>query len=65
MNWDQISGKWKELKGRARETWGEITDDEWDKVEGRREQMVGLVQSKYGKAKADAEAEVDSWTRGL
>jgi uncharacterized protein YjbJ (UPF0337 family) len=65
MNWDMISGQWKQMRGRARETWGDITDDEWDRVAGQRDQMVGLIQSKYGKAKSDAEAEVDSWTSGL
>lgn len=65
MNWDTISGKWKQLRGRGREAWGDITDDEWDRVAGQRDQMVGLIQSKYGKAKSEAEAEVDSWTRGL
>lgn len=65
MNWDQIEGKWKQLKGQAREKWGDITDDEFDRVAGKRDQMVGLVQEKYGRAKADAEREVDDWFRRL
>lgn len=65
MNWDQIEGKWKEYKGRAREVWGDLTDDEFDKVAGKRDRMVGLVQQKYGKAKDVAEKEVDSWTTML
>jgi uncharacterized protein YjbJ (UPF0337 family) len=65
MNWDQIEGKWKQLKGQAQEKWGDLTDDDLDRVAGKRDQMVGLVQEKYGKAKADAEREVDDWFRGL
>ena len=61
MNWDMIEGKWKQYKGKAKEAWGDMTDDELDRVAGKRDQMVGLVQEKYGKAKADAEKEVDSW----
>ena len=61
MNWDQIKGKWTQLKGKAREEWGELTDDELDKAHGEREQLVGLVQEKYGKARAEAEEEVDRW----
>ena len=61
MNTDQIAGKWKELKGMAKEKWGEITDDEWDRAEGKRDQVVGLIQQKYGRAKADAEREVDEF----
>jgi uncharacterized protein YjbJ (UPF0337 family) len=63
MNTDQIAGKWKELKGKAREKWGDITDDEWDRIEGKREQIVGLVQQKYGRAREDVEREVDEWMR--
>lgn len=61
MNWDQIEGKWKQVKGSAQEKWGDITGDDWDKIEGRREQIVGLVQERYGKAKTEAEKEVDDW----
>jgi hypothetical protein len=37
MNWDQIEGKWKQLKGAGRERWGKLTDDDWEKVAGKRE----------------------------
>ncbi|MCB2116994.1 MAG: CsbD family protein [Rhodobacteraceae bacterium] len=65
MNWDQIAGNWKQLKGKAQAKWGDITDDEWHSVEGRREQLVGLVQEKYGHAKEAAEREVDDWMNGV
>jgi uncharacterized protein YjbJ (UPF0337 family) len=61
MNWDRIEGTWKQYKGKALETWGDLTDDEFDRVAGKRDQMIGLVQQKYGKAKDEAEREVDSW----
>ncbi|GGE23506.1 Uncharacterized conserved protein YjbJ, UPF0337 family [Gemmobacter megaterium] len=63
MNWDQISGRWTEFKGKAREMWGDITDDEWDRVAGKRDQMVGLLQKKYGDSKEDAERKVDDWAK--
>lgn len=61
MNWDQVEGNWKQLKGKAQAKWGDITDQEWHSAEGRREQIVGLVQKKYGHAKEVAEREVDDW----
>lgn len=61
MNWDQIEGKWTELKGKAKAKWGDLTDDDLDRVEGKRDQMIGLVQQRYGKAKEEAEKEVDDW----
>ena len=65
MNWDQVEGNWKQLKGKAQAKWGDITDDEWHKAEGRREELVGLVQAKYGHAKNEAEREVDDWLRNV
>jgi uncharacterized protein YjbJ (UPF0337 family) len=61
MNWDQISGQWKQYKGRAKEKWGKLTDDEIDVIEGKRDQLVGKVQERYGIARDQAEKEVDQW----
>lgn len=58
MNWDQIEGKWKQLKGSAQTKWGELTDDELDQIEGNREQLVGKIQERYGIAKEEAEKQV-------
>jgi uncharacterized protein YjbJ (UPF0337 family) len=63
MNWDQVEGNWKQLRGKAQAKWGDITDDEWDQAEGRRKELVGLVQEKYGKARDEAEREVDDWLK--
>jgi hypothetical protein len=41
MSWDRIKGNWKQFKGRARQQWGKLTDDELDQIEGRREELVG------------------------
>ncbi|BAQ67547.1 CsbD family protein [Rhodovulum sulfidophilum] len=61
MNTDIFQGKWKQIKGRAREAWGALTDDDLDKAEGDREQLVGVIQERYGKAREDAEREVDEF----
>ena len=63
MNWDQIQGKWTEMKGFAKQKWGEITDDEWDQLAGRRDRLAGLVQQKYGKAKEEVENEIRDFER--
>lgn len=65
MNWDQIEGNWKQFKGKAMEAWGEFTEDELTEARGEREQLIGLVQEKYGKARAEAEREVDHWQANL
>lgn len=61
MNWDRIEGNWKQIKGKALEQWGKLTDDELDRIAGRREQLVGLIQERYGMAKDEAEKQFDAW----
>jgi uncharacterized protein YjbJ (UPF0337 family) len=58
MNWDQIQGKWKQVKGQAQQKWGDLTSDDLDVVDGKREELVGKVQERYGIAKAEAEKQV-------
>lgn len=65
MNWDQVQGNWKQFTGKARETWGQLTDDEVDEAAGNREQLVGKIQERYGVAREDAERQVDDWARQL
>ena len=64
MNWDQIKGKWHEIKGSLRAKWADLTDDEIEEMDGNREKMVGKIQQKYGVAKEEAEKQIDEWTRG-
>lgn len=61
MNWDRIEGEWKQLKGRVKEQWGELTDDELDQIAGRQEQLVGRIQKHYGIARDEAEKRVRDW----
>jgi uncharacterized protein YjbJ (UPF0337 family) len=61
MNWDRIEGNWKNLTGKVKEQWGNLTDDDLQAVEGRRDQLEGKLQERYGYAKDKAKTEVDSW----
>jgi uncharacterized protein YjbJ (UPF0337 family) len=63
MNSDQLDGKWKQMKGKVKERWGKLTDDDIDVINGRNEQLVGKVQEKYGIAKEEAQRQVDDWMR--
>lgn len=51
MNRDIIEGHWNEFKGRIRERWGKLTDDDLDVIDGQEEQLIGLLQQRYGLAK--------------
>jgi uncharacterized protein YjbJ (UPF0337 family) len=58
MNWDRIEGNWKQLRGKVREQWGQLTDDELDKIGGRRDQLAGQLQKSYGLAQDEAEKQI-------
>jgi uncharacterized protein YjbJ (UPF0337 family) len=58
MAWDYIAGKWKEMKGRVRERWGKLTDDDLDVIAGKRDQLVGMLQQRYGLAQDEIERQV-------
>jgi len=58
MNMDQIEGEWKVLAGKAKEKWGQLTDDEIAATNGRVEQLEGLLQKKLGLAKDVAKREI-------
>lgn len=65
MNWDTIQGDWKQFRGKVREQWGDLTDDELDRIEGRRDQLLGAVQKRYGIAREEAERQVRSFENTL
>ena len=61
MNSDTLKGQWKQLKGAAKERWGQLTDDELDVIEGQRDKLVGKIQERYGYSRDHAEREVDDF----
>ena len=61
MNWDQIKGDWKQFRGRIKQQWGELTDDDLDVIDGVRDELVGKLQSRYGYAKERAEREINTF----
>jgi len=63
MNQDTLKGQWLQLKGKAREQWGKLTDDDMDQIQGQAEQLVGRVQERYGVARDEAQRQVDGWLR--
>src|SRR5689334_2327013 len=58
MDWERIAGNWKEFKGRLRQRWGELTDDEWNVIAGHREQLIGQIQQRYSITAEEAERQV-------
>lgn len=51
MNSDVIKGKWKQLTGKIKERWGDLTDDDLQAADGHAEYLVGKLQERYGWSK--------------
>jgi uncharacterized protein YjbJ (UPF0337 family) len=58
MNNDQIEGNWKQAKGKIKEQWGKLTDDDLDVIAGKRDQLLGRIQERHGIAKDEADKQV-------
>jgi uncharacterized protein YjbJ (UPF0337 family) len=65
MTWDVVKGKWKELKGEARQQWGKLTDDDWQQVAGEKDKLVGKLQQRYGWSREEAERNADDYFANL
>jgi len=63
MNWDRVEGNWKQLKRKAREKWGKLTDSDFEQIAGRKEQLIGRIQERYGITKEEAQKQADEWVR--
>ncbi|HKS56919.1 MAG TPA: CsbD family protein [Steroidobacteraceae bacterium] len=55
MNEDIAKGNFKQLKGKIKQQWGKLTDDEIDQMEGNAEILTGKLQERYGLNREDAE----------
>src|SRR4029450_13407088 len=65
MDWNRVEGNWKQMKGKVKEKWGNLTDDDLDRVAGQRDQLEGIIQERYGIAKDQARKDVDDWFKTL
>lgn len=52
---EELSGTWNDIKGRVKQEWGNISDDELKQAEGNMDRLVGLIQKKTGEARTEIE----------
>ena len=53
MNRDNLQGKWRQVRGRVKQQWGRLTDDELDQIAGSYDVLVGKIQEKYGESREE------------
>jgi uncharacterized protein YjbJ (UPF0337 family) len=63
MNWDQIEVNWTLFKGKVRDNWVKLTDEDITRIAGRRSELAGRLRARYGFAKAEAEREIEAWMK--
>jgi len=61
MNKDRIEGNWKQLKGKVKQQWGKLTDDDLEEIEGNYEMLSGRLQEAYGISRDEAEKRIKEW----
>jgi len=57
----QLKGNWNVLKGKFKQQYADLTDDDLAYEEGKEDELLGRIQTKLGKTRAEVESEVDSW----
>lgn len=65
MTDDILEGQWKQIRGRIKEAWGVLTDDELDQIDGKRDRLIGKLQEKYGYSRVEADEEVERFLNDL
>ena len=55
--WNTLRGNWNQMKGKVREKWGLLTNDDIEHIGGHKDRLVGKIQERYGKAKWEAAKE--------
>ena len=61
MDWNQVEGNWKQIRGDVKKQWGKLTDDDLTAIDGRREALEGKIQERYGIAMDQVRKDVDDW----
>jgi len=59
MNKQILKGHWHEVKGKLKQKWADLTDDDLQKIEGKNEELYGIMQKRYGYTKDQVDKELD------
>lgn len=63
MNKDIVKGNWKEIKGKIKQQWSKLTDDQIGQMQGTYEELEGALQKHYGYQKEEAKKEIESFLK--
>jgi uncharacterized protein YjbJ (UPF0337 family) len=60
-----LEAKWKRIKGKVKQHWNALTEDDLNNIDGSREVLIGVLQDKYGYTRQQAEMEVDHFLQSV
>ncbi len=63
MNTDTMKGDWNQMKGRMKQRWGRLTDDDLSVIEGKSDELTGILQKRYGIARDEADRQCKQFMR--
>ena len=63
MDWSQVEARWKQAKGKIKQKWGRLTDEDLEVIRGRREPLERKIQQRYGFAPDHVRKEIEDWAR--
>lgn len=58
---NSLKGNWTEIKGKMKQQWGKLTDDDFTRIEGNVDEVVGRIQQAYGYTKEKAISEFNTF----
>ena len=61
MTSERTQGNWLQFKGKVKEQWGKLTDDDLDVIEGKRDQLIGRIKERHAVEHDVAERQVADW----
>ncbi len=63
MNNLQIKGDWNILKGKLKQKWADLTDDDLDYVDGKKDELIGRIQKRTGQERELIEKEFEDFDK--
>lgn len=58
---EALRSQWRELRGKIRQQWGQLTDEELDQIQGNPDALIRKLQERYGRSRAEVEQDLDRW----